>query len=89
MWVDLPPPDRCSYMVGGNFITSVTGVTGGTGMLLVQPGGSPDVAQDIVIFQNGQVRLEGGELTATSIGFQGSGQFHMTRGRLSPRTKMT
>jgi T5SS/PEP-CTERM-associated repeat protein len=65
--------------VGGN---AGNLINGGTGTLRIQPGGKVDVAQNIVIFPNGLLRLEGGTLDAQSISFQGGGQFAWTSGTL-------
>ncbi len=57
-------------------------MSGGTGTLSVQPGGRVDVAQNIVIFADGLLRLEGGTLDAAEVSFQGGGQFDWTTGTL-------
>jgi fibronectin-binding autotransporter adhesin len=65
--------------VGGN---AATLVSGGTGTLNIQPGAKVNVAQNIVIFPNGLLRLEGGTLDASTVSFQGGGQFEFTSGTL-------
>ena len=57
-------------------------VSGGTATLNIQPGGTVNITQNIVIFSNGLLRLEGGTLDAAAISFQGGGQFQFSSGTL-------
>jgi T5SS/PEP-CTERM-associated repeat protein len=57
-------------------------VSGGTGTLSIQPGGAVNVAQNIVIFVGGTLRLEGGTLDAGSVSFNGGGTVEWTSGTL-------
>lgn len=59
-----------------------TATSGGDGQLDINPGGTVSVAQDVVIFNNGLVRLRGGTLDTAAISFQGGGQFEWTSGTL-------
>jgi T5SS/PEP-CTERM-associated repeat protein len=60
-----------------------TSTSGGNGALNINPGGNVSVAQDVVIFPSGAVRLQGGTLDASVISFQGAGgQFQWTSGTL-------
>jgi T5SS/PEP-CTERM-associated repeat protein len=61
---------RRRLSIGGN---EFTGTNGGTGRLDINPGGMVDVAEDIVLFPDGRLRLQGGALATTAIGFQGGG----------------
>ena len=65
--------------VGGN---AVNLISGGTGTLRIQPGSTVSVAQNTVIFSNGQLKLEGGTFGTSAISFQGGGQFQWTSGTL-------
>jgi len=65
--------------IGGS---AQTGINGGTGTLTVGPDGSVSVDQDIVLFNQGLLQLEGGALGAGEISFQGGGQFQWTSGTL-------
>jgi fibronectin-binding autotransporter adhesin len=69
--------------VGGN---AASGVAGGTGTLNIDPGGTVLVAQDIVLFPDGTVKLQGGNLAALAVGFQGGGDFDWTSGTLQVDT---
>jgi len=69
--------------VGGD---AGTLVSGGTGTLHIQPGASVNVAQNIVVFSDGLVQLEGGTLDAEEISLQGGGQFDFDSGTLHVRT---
>jgi T5SS/PEP-CTERM-associated repeat protein len=57
-------------------------VSGGDGTLDIQPGGRVNVAQNIVVFPEGLVRLQGGTLDAADISVQTNGQFQFTSGTL-------
>ena len=57
-----------------------SGVPGGSGTLNIDPGGTVLVAQDVVLFSDGLVKLQGGNLAALAVSFQGGGQFNWTSG---------
>jgi T5SS/PEP-CTERM-associated repeat protein len=60
-----------------------TSTSGGSGTLNINPGATVKVTQDTTVFSNGIVRLQGGTLDSSSIGFQGAGgQFQFTSGTL-------
>jgi T5SS/PEP-CTERM-associated repeat protein len=59
-----------------------SGTNGGTAFVNIQPGGRIDVAQDITLFPNSQLTLEGGTLATTAINFEGGGQINWTSGTL-------
>ena len=65
--------------VGGNARNLISG---GTGTLRIQPGSTVSVAQNTVLFSNGQLKLEGGTFGTSAISFQGGGQFQWTSGTL-------
>ncbi len=65
--------------VGGDASTLMSG---GTGTLRIQPGASVNVAQNIVVFSDGLVQLEGGTLDVEEISLQGGGQFDFDSGTL-------
>lgn len=55
---------------------------GGTGTVNIESGAAVDVAQDIVLFPDGLVRLNGGTLSAAKVTFDGGGQFAFLAGTL-------
>jgi T5SS/PEP-CTERM-associated repeat protein len=57
-------------------------VSGGTATLNIHPGGTVNVAQNIVIFAGGLLRLEGGTLDAATVSFNGGGTFNFLSGTL-------
>ena len=61
---------------------ALNSLNGGTGTLTIQPGGTVSVAQDIILFPDGTLNLEGGTLDTEAISFQGGGQFNWTPGTL-------
>ncbi|HEX2473904.1 MAG TPA: hypothetical protein VHK01_04105, partial [Lacipirellulaceae bacterium] len=67
-------------IVGG----SSTSISGGAGTLSIGPGSNVSVGDQIVIHQQGQLKLEGGSLAATAIrrGPFGLGLFNWTAGTL-------
>jgi T5SS/PEP-CTERM-associated repeat protein len=64
--------------VGGN---AATATGGGTGAIRIQSGGVVSVAEDILLFSDGRVDLEGGTLSAATIDRSG-GEFDWTGGTL-------
>jgi T5SS/PEP-CTERM-associated repeat protein len=65
--------------LGGN---ADSGVAGGPSTLNIDPDGTVLVAQDVVLFPDGLIRLKGGNLAALDVRFQGGGQFDWTSGTL-------
>jgi T5SS/PEP-CTERM-associated repeat protein len=65
--------------IGGS---ASTGDDGGWGTLLIGPGGTVSVVEDIVVFPNDLMELDGGTLTASTVTFDGGGQFNFLAGTL-------
>lgn len=66
--------------IGGDAV-SVGGGNGGEGTLLIQSG-TVTVGQDIVLFPDGMLQMEGGTLNASIVTFAGGGQFDFLGGTL-------
>jgi T5SS/PEP-CTERM-associated repeat protein len=69
--------------IGGN---AISGQNGGEGALSIFPGGTVNVAQDIVLFPDGLLRLAGGTLATASVSFEGGGVFDWDAGTLQVET---
>jgi T5SS/PEP-CTERM-associated repeat protein len=59
-----------------------TGLDSGRGTLRIQTGGTVTVAQDILLWDDDLLSLEGGTLSASEISFNGFGGFQWTSGTL-------
>ncbi|MEX2168159.1 MAG: PEP-CTERM sorting domain-containing protein [Pirellulales bacterium] len=66
--------------IGGN---TVTGLQGGLGTMTFGSGGTVNVGENITLFPQATVNLDGGNLTALGVNFEGTGgQFIWTSGTL-------